>query len=354
MTDIRVRRLPRRLSVVGAFALAMLAAPLVAGVGAAQACACGLFSPARGGSATVTGETALVRSTGAGLEDVYLSLTLDSDVRSGALLFPVPDRHVRVSAGPAALFTDLTALTTPRRVSAAGAGDGNGAAAAPQVVVEKRQAIGPLDVVTLSARTAPALDGWLTRNGFTVKPALNATVQSYLDAGWAFVAVRLRPEAGAPTRLDGRLDPLHLRFRTARLVYPMRLSHHARESVRVTLYTLGADPLELSDTPAGMGRVYAARVPAGSGAALAALTGGRSDYLTRYDGTLRPADITSDFHLRPAASDTAGSPRPPDSFELPLGGARVPGAAVALIGALLGTAALVTLAEIRRGRRLRR
>lgn len=352
MTANRAPRRTRRIALVGALVLATLLFPLVGGAGAAQACACGLYSPTRGGSATVTGETALVRSGGGGVEDVYLSLTLDSDVRSGALLFPVPDRQVRVSAGPPTLFTDLAVLTAPRGAPAAGAGAAaNGGAAAAHVVIENRQAIGPLDVVTLSARTAPALDDWLTRNGFTAKPTLTATEQTYLDEGWVFVAVRLAPEARAANRLDGRLDPLHLRFRTAALVYPMRLSHSAGEPVRVTLYTLGVEPLELRDPITGMARQYGGRVPGGAGAGLAALTTTGADYLTRYDGTLRPADITSDFHLRAVPVTGQGAPGAPDGIDLPLGAGPVFGAADAVFLAFLVAAAALVMTRPRRARR---
>ncbi|HEU5266407.1 MAG TPA: DUF2330 domain-containing protein, partial [Jatrophihabitans sp.] len=290
----------RRAAVLGAATLAALLIPLAVPAGQAAACACGVYSPAHGGSAAVAAETALVRDAGNGTEDVYLSLRLDSDVRTGALLFPVPDRHATVTAGPPTLFTDLAALTAapPTRPHAAGPGNG---AAAPLVVVEHRQAIGPLDVATLWARDAGALNTWLAGHGFTPKPALATAAGAYLARGWAFVAVRLRPEAAGTARLDGQLDPLHLRFRTTDLVYPMRLSHLATRPARVTLYTLGARPLALNTTIPGMRLRYAGQVPAGAGHALATVTAAGTTYLRRYDGALAPADITGDFHFRAAA-----------------------------------------------------
>jgi len=50
-----------------------------------------------------------------GGEDVYLSLTVNSTSKTGALLFPVPDKKATVKAGPTDLFSDLAELTKRRR-----------------------------------------------------------------------------------------------------------------------------------------------------------------------------------------------------------------------------------------------
>jgi hypothetical protein len=253
-----------------------------------------------------------------------------------------------VTAGPRALFADLAALTAaPPPTRAPAAGRGNGADA--PVVVERRQAIGPLDVVTLWAGDAAALNTWLGQHGFTPKPALAAAADAYLSRGWAFVAVRLRPEAAATARLDGQLDPLHLRFRTPELVYPMRLSHLATHPARVTLYTLGSRPLALDTTMPGMRLRYAGRVPAGSGHALATVAPGTT-YLRRYDGALAPADITGDFHFRAVAPVEAD--RAPDSGPILFDGDT--GAPVAALSVLLVAGALAVLAALAGGRSRRR
>jgi hypothetical protein len=44
-------------------------------------------------------ETALVRVNADGTEAIYLSLSVTSTMRTGALLFPVPDKGATVAAG---------------------------------------------------------------------------------------------------------------------------------------------------------------------------------------------------------------------------------------------------------------
>jgi hypothetical protein len=295
----------RRAALVLGLVITAFAVPFGGAFDVAQACGCGAFDPARGGTASVPAETALV-SAAAGYEDIYLSLTLNADVRSGALLFPVPDRHPVVSAGPRDLFAHLTALTSPAGAHTDGNGDdGNGAGApAPSVVVERRQAIGPLDVVTLAvdssgthrADAGTVLTTWLTRNGFKAKPDLAPAAAAYIERGWAFVAVRLRPATSGGT-LDGQLDPLHLRFRTSAVVYPMRLSHLARTREAVTVYTLAAHAFTLHTRDPGMRLSWAGRLSRAPYPELEPLMGGGARVLTRYDGTLDPATIDDDFHF---------------------------------------------------------
>lgn len=222
----------------------------------------------------------------AGAEDVWLELGVRSSARQGALIFPVPDPAATVELGPATLFDELDSYTAPRQVTVhrsrpAGNGAGAPAGAAP-VEVLKRQRLGPLDVVTLSAHDPGELTRWLNDNGFATQPGLASAVTPYTAQGWSFIAVRIAPEAGV--RVNGRLDPLHLRFAVAKPVYPMSLTALASSPVSVRLYVLAAH--RQSVTPVGVlhlefaGRVDRASLSAGS--ALAALAGPGSDYLTRY------------------------------------------------------------------------
>jgi hypothetical protein len=157
--------------------------------------------------------------------------------------------------------------------------------------------------VTLSSDDAGALTTWLTQNGFTAKPTLAAAAAPYIASGWAFMAVRLRPDAAASTRLDGQLDPLHLHFATDRTIYPMRLSHNAAEPEQVTVYTLAAHEQRLTTADPGMSLVWAGRLGPADDRALAPVTAGGTTFLTRYDGTLTPATISDDFHFAAASAD---------------------------------------------------
>jgi hypothetical protein len=293
----------RRFVLPLAVASAALAVPLIT---PAWACGCGAYSPEDGGTATVPMETALVRVNADATEDVYLSLSVDSTVRSGALLFPVPDKAATVAAGPTRLFAELAALTDPPPPATRAPGNGGHRAGAgtPGVTVENRQQIGPLDVVTLSSRDAMALTRWLQRNGFRAKPALAAAAKPYTDAGWAFVAVRLRPGGASSAALRGILDPLRIHFASSRTVYPMRLSAMASKPERVRVYTLAPHRLDLHSANPGMTVSWAGRLSSlGGFPDLAKVASGHAGYLTRFDGTLAPASITDDFHFSQAASD---------------------------------------------------
>lgn len=282
---------------------AVVAATAVPFMTPAWACGCGAYSPDAGGQASVPTETALVRYAG-GAEDVYLSLTVDSTTRTGALLFPVPDKKATVAAGPRNLFGDLAELTDPPVDSTAAPGGNAGAQApAPSVTVESRQQIGPLDVATLSSGDPAALTQWLQQNGFAAKPALAGAAKPYTDQGWAFVAVRLRPGTYTAA-LRGTLDPLLIHFATATAVYPMRLSAMASEPETVRLYVLGDHRTRLDTGLRGLSPTWAGHVsghPVGSD--LTEVIAGGPDYLTRFDGRLQPATITDDIHFAVAAGD---------------------------------------------------
>ena len=291
----------RRGVILLSVALVSLCAPLIT---PAWACGCGAYAPGDGGTATVPMETALIRVNADATEDIYLSLSVDSTVRTGALLFAVPDKAATVAAGPTDLFAELATVTTPPPAPRHPDNGGNaGAAPNSGVTVVNRQQIGPLDVVTLASGDPAALTQWLQIHGFAAKPALAAAAKPYTDQGWAFVAIRLRPEAAASAALKGTLDPLHIHFVSQDAVYPMRLSAMASQPEQVRVYTLAAHRLELVGNP-GMTTAWAGRLGALAGFPdLAQVATGAATYLTRFDGLLSPSSITDDFHFRPAPTD---------------------------------------------------
>ncbi|HZE50234.1 MAG TPA: DUF2330 domain-containing protein [Jatrophihabitantaceae bacterium] len=292
----------RRFAVLLSAVLAVATVPFMT---PAWACGYGAYSPGTGGRASVPTETALVRFADGG-EDVYLSLTVNSTSKTGALLFPVPDKKATVKAGPTDLFSDLAELTKPPQTADdAGAGNGAPGAGRPSVTVESRQQIGPLDVVTLSSGDPTALLQWLQRNGFAVKPALATAAKPYTDQGWAFVAVRLRPDV-AEQALSGVLDPLQIHFATPEAVYPMRLSSMGTEPETVRLYVLSDHRADLRTADHGLSTTWAGRLSdhrPGRDLALVAADG--PGYLTRFDGRLDPVTITDDIHFTVASSDQA-------------------------------------------------
>ena len=291
----------RRLALLLCAVLAAVAVPFMT---PAWACGCGAYDPGARGNASVPTETALVRY-GGGAEDMYLSLTVHSTATTGALMFPVPDKHATVKAAPAGLFDDLAELTEPPHDHSSGPGAANRGAQAPasSVTVESRQQIGPLDVVTLTSGDATALTQWLQHNGFAAKPALATTAKPYTDEGWTFVAVRLLPDA-AGVALDGALDPLQIHFATSRPVYPMRLSAMATDPEQVHLFVLSDHRTELNTADKGMSASWANQLSGlDLGPALTKVVAGGPTYLIRFDGQLEPSEITDDIRFRDAPSD---------------------------------------------------
>ncbi|MFE7166009.1 DUF2330 domain-containing protein [Streptomyces sp. NPDC057616] len=297
--------------------LALLGVQLGSLVAPAYACGCGAVIPGARQQVGVDREESVVRWDGR-QEQIVMSLTVGGDADKAAWIMPVPHRAT-VKLGDPELFTQLRAATAPVHRDRYHfwpqdgdwplvTGDDSGAplpgAGAPQGVgVVGRQKLGPFDVARLTATDPAALDGWLHSHGFVLPDRLKDALQPYVDQRWEFVAVRLAPDrAGAP--LTGTLDPLHLTFAAAGLVYPMRLSRLARTPQSLGLYVLAAHRMETSSAIGGeRPRVtYAGRVGTHQGP-LSALAKG-APYLTAIGQEFpRPSSISGDHRLRRASSD---------------------------------------------------
>lgn len=286
----------------------------------AAACACGAYAPPAGSSASVPSESALV-SWGGGREDIWLSLDVHSDAATGALLFPVPDPHTTLSAGPPTLFSELATVTAPPATTARRHGDGNGAGAPnPGTVrVESRQRIGPLEVVVLTPTKPAALQLWLTAHGYTAKPQLDHLLAGYIAKGYSFVAARMA-SATAGAALDGGLDPIRLSFATGSggPIYPERLSAKASEPVQLRLYTLTDRDPSITSANGVPSETYNAIPTQAQLAGAAGLVGVRAMFpsrqvLSAFRATLDPGAITDDYHF-------GQSDRPHARDELPAGG----------------------------------
>jgi len=101
---------------------------------------------------------------------------------------------------------------------------------------------------------------------------------------------------------------MRLTFRASEPVYPMRLSATADYAQPLRLYVL-ADHRMTAGNPASEGTgpalTYAGRLGKAdleSHEALAKIAGGQR-FLTRYDASFEPANITDDIHLTPAPVD---------------------------------------------------
>lgn len=112
----------------------------------------------------------------------------------------------------------------------------------PSVQVLSRQTVGVFDTVTLSSPDGAALTRWLNENGFAVPTAAAPVIADYAKQGWVFAATKLsRPDATDKTSPH----PLAFKFKTARAVYPLRLTGVENDRCLVELYVFGASRAEL-------------------------------------------------------------------------------------------------------------
>ncbi len=286
-------------------AAAVLAAGmLVGGPGTtAGACACGgIVSPDL--DARVTGEQSLVALDG-NAETIVMRLDLHSVADNAALIVPTPTPATASQAEPG-LFRELERLTAPRiehggtghsGLEEAGAAPGGG----PTVVAQVQ--LGPLEATTLTGGDLTGVRHWLDSNGYTMRPEVTAALDPYLKQGWSFVAMRLT--GGAP--LSGQLDPVRLDFTSDQLVYPMRMSAVAKDTQRVTIYTLGQHRMQRTDADASRQDVtvdYAGSIEGRTTDQSLTELSIKNPYLTKISTTItEPSSIATDFIFSPAPND---------------------------------------------------
>ncbi|MFS0698046.1 DUF2330 domain-containing protein [Streptomyces nitrosporeus] len=306
------RRALSLLLVLAALQLGSLVSP-------AYACGCGAMVPSERNRITVGQETSVVHWDGR-TEQIVMRLTVRGDAGEAAWIMPVPHR-ASVGLGDPALFEELAAITAPvtetRHYFWPREGDwplpqpdGAGApapGAAPPVGVVDRQRLGPFDVARLTATDPQALRDWLDGHGFTLPGPLASALEPYVDQGWEYVAVRLAPREEGEV-LTGALEPLHLRFASDRLVYPMRLSRLATTAQSLGLYVLADHRMEPAGRIGGQEpRVtFAGRLEgADAGGAVGDLAGGGPAFLTAVVQDFPdPSRIDGDHELRAAGADT--------------------------------------------------
>ncbi len=152
----------------------------------------------------------------------------------------VPDHYAVSEPGVFKELFDLTEVKRPGRGERARGTFGDDEA-------EKENGIELLDPVTVGdyaiqpikgrgADAGPALNAWLTENGFGEVPEANMAY--YLERDWTFLAIRMGPKKGQ-TRIEGHGDfrPLRISFAADRIYYPLKFSSH-QGTFDVTLYVV--------------------------------------------------------------------------------------------------------------------
>lgn len=253
-------------------------------------------------SARIPSEQALI-VFGEGREEIITRFHLESEGPGAAVIVPVPAVPEVGVLENDQIFQYLEEVTRPEvRTREVLVWDslprtGAGADAPEGVNLFGREVIGGYDVAQLGATDVVALQSWLDENGYTVPAGAAPILQSYIDDGWKFVAVKLAPTQSA----NGTLSPLRLLFEAQEIVYPMRLGVLAEHTLDVQLYVVADHRV----TIAGMDTHYAgpvAKLDHQPPRELASLF--RAPYLTELRNyAVDPDLLTDDFVAHQAASD---------------------------------------------------
>ncbi len=91
----------------------------------------------------------------------------------------------------------------------------------PLVEVRAEKEVAGFKAVVLEARSANALVAWLTKNGYSFSPAVEAWAKPYVAAGWMMTALKVA-KPGAKTDQRVVAGALRLSFRTDRPLFPYR------------------------------------------------------------------------------------------------------------------------------------
>ncbi len=274
------------------------------------ACACGAAVAPSGAQASFNHEVALIHWDGT-TETIMMQLAMNASADNVALVVPTPT-PAAVSAGDKATFGELDALSAPRiqhqrhwslgRRGVGAAGPQEAAARPPNVINQVH--LGPLEATTLAGGDRSGLQNWLSENGYSIRPKVSAALDPYVRDGWAFVAMRLT----STEPIVGGLNPVRMTFRSAQLVYPMRLSVAAQEPQHVTIFTLADHRQQRTDADAATQATqiqFAGNISTGfRDPLLRSLAANHGSYLTKTQVDIyQTSRITSDFTFGNAPDD---------------------------------------------------
>ena len=134
------------------------------------------------------------------------------------------------------------------------------------VRVVKEEAVGMYEVAVLEAGSAKALKKWMDDHKYKYPRGMDKACEDYVKIGWCFVAVKTRVagkkgvdpkpgqrdvKAGLPqgASFDGHVQAMGFRFKTERLVVPMRLSTFNEGDLHNIVYVLADKPQKIRSIP---------------------------------------------------------------------------------------------------------
>ena len=131
-----------------------------------------------------------------------------------------------------------------------------------KVRVLSREALGMYEVAVLEAGSAKALKRWMDEQDFRYPEGMDDVIDDYVDESWCFVAVKakigdklgvqpkpgmrgVKPSLPKGSGFDGAVQAMGFRFKTKKLVIPMRLSAFNPGERRNVVYALSDQALRL-------------------------------------------------------------------------------------------------------------
>jgi hypothetical protein len=154
----------------------------------------------------------------------------------------------------------------PRKRSKAASAKVAGGLRYDQVKVLKQEAVGMYEVAVLAAGSAMALKRWMDQHSYKYPKGMDQPCNDYVKLGWCFVAVktrvgqkkgvdprpglrRVRSKLPKGSTFNGSVQAMGFRFRTKKLVVPMRLSAFNAGRLRNIVYILADGPRRIEQIP---------------------------------------------------------------------------------------------------------
>ncbi|MBU0612858.1 DUF2330 domain-containing protein, partial [Patescibacteria group bacterium] len=133
-----------------------------------------------------------------GVETMVVSITFQGDAENFGWVIPAPSKPT-ITKGSDELFTSLEELTRNYFVFS---DDSNrydilsqGGLEEKTVTVIETKQIEYYEVTTLSATDKDALTEWLNDNGYSYPSSASYILNSYIENGWFFVAMKINTES---------------------------------------------------------------------------------------------------------------------------------------------------------------
>lgn len=165
-----------------------------------------------------------------GVETLVLSITFKGNANDFGWVIPAPSKP-EVSKGSDDIFTNLQTLTGYTNVSPQplGLGVGSKLDESTGVTVIETKKVDYYDVTVLTATDREALTNWLEGNNYNFPASASYILDSYIDNGWFFVAMKINPQSlewkdVSQQLREGHATPVVLKFKTNNIVYPLKIS----------------------------------------------------------------------------------------------------------------------------------